>query len=35
VVVARALSSASALDRETAVYFLDFQAMGEVPRKMQ
>jgi len=35
VVVASALSSASALERDTAVCFLDFHAIREVPRKRQ
>ena len=35
VVVARALSSASALERDTALCFFDFHAVGEVPMKMQ
>jgi len=35
VVVARARSSASVLDRDTAACFLDFHAIGEEPRKIQ
>jgi hypothetical protein len=35
IVVARAQSSASALDRDTAACFLDFHAMEEEPRKIQ
>ena len=35
VLVARALSSALALERDTALCFFDFHAMGEVPIKMQ
>ena len=35
VVIARAWSSASVLERETAVCFLDFHASGEEPRRMQ
>jgi hypothetical protein len=35
VVVANARSSASVLERDTAAYFLDFQAIGEEPRRMQ
>jgi hypothetical protein len=35
VIVARALSSASALEQETTLYRLDFHAIGEEPRKMQ
>ena len=35
VVVARARSSASVLERDTAACFLDFHAIGEEPRRMQ
>jgi hypothetical protein len=35
VVVARARSSASVLERDTTACFLDFHAIGEEPRRMQ
>ena len=35
VVVARARSSASILERDTTACFLDFYAIGEEPRRMQ
>jgi hypothetical protein len=35
VVVARARSSASGLERDMAACFLDFQAMGDDPRRIQ